>query len=323
MNNAQRPTREVILEFMQMTGCPQVFLYGGAAIDRYLNPNCQIMDYDIAIKNPEDYAKVLDKLKELGFDVGNTRSAHNLATVAKHPMYGIYDLSCMDIKQNGIYNLEKFYIEYSAEYPLGKAVDTFGAVPGLREGRIKIANDPDQEKAYDLLRRFSVLSGKYNLSLVRGGKNEDTMATIERRLQETPNDKKNEHSRVRCLSRFIGASFRRNKQAKYFSDMGKTGLFAYGFPAINEVINNPDFIEELTVYPARDKKELIEKMHAYSRDKDAFIDEISLLSKRERDREDAKVFDKIVEYTSQKTSLNKLNRDIIQPLLQFKLSRGA
>lgn len=320
-NNVQRPTREVVLEFMNLTNCSQVFLYGGAAIDRYLNPDCQIMDYDMAISRPEDYTRALDKLKELGFDVGDTRSTHNLATVAKHPDYGVYDLSCMDIKQNGIFNLEKFYIEYSSEYPLGRAVDTYGAVPGLRKGRIEIANNPDEEKAYDLLRRFSVLAGKYDFSLERGGLNEDTIATIERRLQETPNSPRNEYSRVRCLSRFIGAAFRRNKQDKYFESMGKTGLYAYGFPALNAVMNNPDFIEELKYYPAQDKKELLEKMYAYSSDKDAFVDEISLLRKRDKDREDPKVFQKIDSYQNSKTSVKRLNKEILTPLLLFRLKQ--
>lgn len=315
--------REVVQEFMKMTGCEEVFLYGGAAIDRYLNPGCQIRDIDMAISSPEAYTKVLDKLKQLGFDVGAIRSAHDLSSIAKHPSYGVYDLSCMDIRQNGIYNFEKFYIEYSLEHPLGKAIDTYGAVPGLRQGRIEIANDPDKEKAYDLLRRFSVLAGKYEFSAERGGINEDTMAIVERRLQETPNSPQNEYSRVRCLSRLLGSSFRRNKQAEYFEKMGQTGLYAYGFPAMQAIMENKDFIDELYIYPAYDKKDLIEKMYAYSADKEAFVDEISLLGKRERDREDPKVFDKVVEYGLQKTSIKRLNKSIIDPLLQYKLARSV
>ncbi len=318
LNNTGMTTHEVIHEFMSITECTEVFLYGGAAIDRYLNPNCEIMDYDIAIASPDDYIQALEKLKDYGFTVGNTRSTHNLATVAKHPKYGVFDISCMDIRKNGIYNLEKFYIEYSQNYPLGKAVDTYGAVPGLRSGRIEIANNPDKEKAYDLLRRFSVLAGKYDFPMDRGGINEDTMSIIERRLKETPIASTNKHARVRCLSRFIGAAFRQNKQDKYFQSMGKTGLYTYGFPTINQVINTPEFIEELKYNPAKSKKELIEKMYAYSKDKDAFVDEISLLNERERDREDQQVFEKVEGYIGEKTSLNRLYNSIIIPLLQSK-----
>ena len=322
-NNAKKSNREVVSKFMELTGCDNLCLFGGAAIDRYLNPDCEIMDYDIAIRDPEVYARSIERLREANCEVGIPRAAaFTVATVVKHKDLGVFDLNCMKIEQNGIFNLEKFYIEYSPEYPMGRAVDTYGAVPGLRTGQIKLASNPAEEKAYDLLRRFSVLAGKYDFPLERGGKNEQTIAAIEKRIKETPCNSKNEHSRIRCLARFLGAAFRRNKQAEYFEKMGQTGLYSYGFPALQAVMENKDFIEELSVYPAKDKKELIEKMYAYSADKEAFVAEISLLSKRERDREDPRVFDKIVEYSAQKTSIKRLNESIIEPLLKFKLSRG-
>ena len=185
-DNLDKSVEEVIREFMEMTNCEQVFLYGGSAIDRYMDPKAPIMDYDIAIRDSDVYLKTLSKLKNLGFEVGNTRQTHNFATVAKHPDYGTFDLSCMNIEANGIYNLEKFYIEFSKNSPHGKIVDSYNAVNSLKEGKIEIANNPEEEKAYDLLRRFSVLAGKYGFSTKRGGKNENTMAIIERRLQESP-----------------------------------------------------------------------------------------------------------------------------------------
>lgn len=317
-NNAPKPIPEVIDEFMNLTGCEELFLYGGSAIDRYLDPNCRVMDYDIAISNLEQYQNVIENLRTQGFDVGNPRLSHNLATVAKHPNYGIYDLSCMDIENNGIYNIEKFYIEYSKKYPKGKIVDTYHAVEGLREGRIEIANNPENEKAYNLLRRFSVLAGKYDINLTRGGINEDTMSIIENKLRQTPPGKHDEQERVRCLSRFLGAAFRRRKQAVYFKSIGKTGLYAYGFPALNQLMNDNKFIKSLQEAPATDKQNLINRMLAYAKDRDSLVDELSLLKKRERDREDIRVINKIEALDEEKTSKNRLNKSIIIPLLQFK-----
>lgn len=322
-NNAQRPIPEVIAEFMDLTGCEELFLYGGAAIDRYLDPKCKVMDYDIAIKDMDSYLSVIEKLKNEGFDVGNPRLSHNLATVAKHPEYGIYDLSCMDIEKNGIYNIEKFYIEYSKKYPKGKIVDPCHAVEGLRDGRIEIANDPENEKAYNLLRRFSVLAGKYDFSLERGGINEDTMSIIEEKLQARAPGKHDEQERVRCLSRFLGAAFRRRKQAAYFSEIGQTGLYAYGFPELNRLMSNNEFINSLREAPATDKQNLVNRMLAYASDRDGLIDELSLLKKRERDREDPKVINKIESFDQEKTSFNRLNKFIISPLMQFKQGRNA
>ncbi len=317
----RQSTSDAIRHFMEMTGCSKVYLYGGAAIDRYLNPEAEIMDYDVAIKNPDEYVAVVDKLKGLGFDVGNTRVAFNLSTVAKHPEYGIFDLACMDIEKNGIYNLEKFYIEFSEKYPWGKAVDRFGTVGALREGRIIPINNPDDEKAYDLLRRFSVLAGKYGFSLDRNGINGDTIDIIHRRLQETPPHKDNEHSRVRCLARFMGAVLRSKKQDEFIRGMGQTELMGYGYPAINGILHNENFIRSAGENRIKDKFDLIDRMLKNAADRDAFIDEITLLRKRERDREDPRVIHRVDNFMDEKTSPQRLAQNVLNPVFAHILSK--
>ena len=316
-DNTNKSVEAVVREFMEITDCDQVFLYGGSAIDRYMDSSAKIMDYDIAIRDSDVYLKALDKLRNLGFDVGDTRQTHNFATVAKHPDYGTFDLSCMNIEANGIYNLEKFYIEFSKKSPHGKVVDSYNAVNSLREGKIEIANNPEEEKAYDLLRRFSVLAGKYGFSTKRGGKNENTMSIIERRLKESPVSESNLRDRVRCLSRFLGASFRLQPQHQYLERMGETGLFAYGFPALNNVMRNKDFIDSIKENPAKNKLELLNRMLEHTKERDEFIDEISILKKRDRDREDKKVFDKVEGFDNEKTSSNRLNKKILAPLFDY------
>ena len=312
-----KTTQEAVHEFMELTGCDQVFLYGGSAIDRYMDPNAEIMDYDIAIRDSTTYLKVLENLKALGFDVGDTRKTHNFATVAKHKDFGIFDLSCMNIEDNGIYNLEKFYIEFSPKYPYGKIVDAYNTVNSLKEGKIEIANNPNEERAYDLLRRFSVLAGKYGFSTERGGKNENTISIIEKRLQETPISADNEKDRVRCISRFLGAAFRRQKQASYFARMGETGLFKYGFPAIHEIMQNDKFLMNIRANPAKNKLELIEIMLSYTKNRDQLVDELSLLYKRDRDREDPRVIDKVEALIREKTSTNRLTTNVLNPLFKY------
>lgn len=313
----QKSVSQVISEFMEMTGCEELYLYGGAAIDRYLNPEAPYNDLDIAITDYATYTKVLDNLRNRGFDVGASRESYNLATVAKHPEYGVFDLSCMDIKKNGIFNLEKFYIKYSSEYPKGLAIDSYGAAAGLQSGRIEIANNPENERAYDLLRRFSVLAGKYDFSLKRGGKNEDTMNAIERRLAETPINEETEHQRTRCLSRFFGAAFRKTPQDKFLDGMARTGLLAYGFPALNETLLTEAFMEDIKQNPAKDKKELLEKLLTHAPDRDALVDELSILRKRERDREDPKVFAVVHSLENEKTSVQRLTNSIVLPLMEY------
>lgn len=313
----KQSNRDAINNFMKMTGASKVYLYGGAAIDRYINPEAEIMDYDIAIQDPDEYVAVVDKLKTEGFDVGNTRLAFNLSTVAKHPEHGVFDLACMDIEKNGIYNLEKFYIEYSSDYPWGKAVDRFNTVHCLREGRIIPINNPDEEKAYDLLRRFSVLAGKYGFSLECDGINGDTINTIHRRLKETPLNKENRHSRVRCLARFMGAVLRSKHQDEFLRSMGQTELMSYAYPEINNLMHNEKFIIGVKEKRIENKLDLIDRMLEYTDNRDDLVDEILLLTQRERDREDPKVIQMVEGLEGEKTSAQRLKNDILNPVFSY------
>ena len=277
MTNNATDTSSIIKQFMKITGASEVFLYGGAAIDRYLDHNAKIMDYDIAISDTAEYTRAINKLRLLGFDVAKPRIAHNLSTVAKHKDYGTFDLACMNIEQNGIYNLEKFYIQYSAKYPEGRAVDRYHTVRAMREGRLEIVNNPDKEPAYHLLRRFSVLAGKYNLSLARNGINQPTINTIERRLAETPLSKENEHDRVRCLSRFLGAVLRAKDHSAYLEGIGQTGLMRFAFPQIQELLTDKKFTRSKEVQNSKTKFDLVSLMLDNTHNQDGLIDEIALL----------------------------------------------
>lgn len=335
----KQSTGDAIRNFMEITGTSQVFLYGGAAIDRYINPEAEIMDYDVAIQNPDKYVAVVEKLKKLGFDVGATRVAFNLSTVAKHSEYGIFDLACMNIEKNGIYNLEKFYIEYSKEYPLGKAVDRYGTVHALREGKISLVNNPDEENAYDLLRRFSVLAGKYGFSLEPDGINKDTIETLHRRLAETPVDQNNEHGRVRCLARFMGAVLRserqnktgitgevdkaNKKQSEFLEGMGKTELLSYAYPEINNILHNRQFLDGVAERPFTDKFDLIDRLLNAAQDRDEIINEISLLRKREADREDVRVINRVNSLMEEKTSKKRLVNHVINPVFSYIMAKSG
>lgn len=314
-------TGSVIKRFMKITETSEVFLYGGAAIDRYMDHNAKIMDYDIAISDPHQYTKAINKLRSHGFDIAKPRISHNLSTVAKHKDYGIFDLACMDIEKNGIYNLEKFYIHYSSEYPNGRAMDRHNTVRGLREGRLEIVNNPDQEPAYHLLRRFAVLAGKYNLSLDRDGINSPTIETIERRLVETPLSKENEHDRVRCLSRFFGAVLRSQDHSKYLHSMGETGLMRFAFPEINTLLLDKNFTENREVKNCKTKFDLVQVMLDQSPNKEGLIDELSILMKREADREEPKLMNKITAMVNSPASKKRIER-LINPVFSYIMQGG-
>lgn len=322
MNNvANKSTSEVVKQFMKITETSEVFLYGGAAIDRYIDHDAKIMDYDIAIADPAEYAKAINRLRDWGFEVAKPRITHNLSTIAKHPDFGIFDLACMNIENNGIYNLEKFYIQFSADYPSGRAVDKYHTVRALREGRAEIVNNPDNEPAYHLLRRFAVLAGKYNLSLVRNGINKKTIDIIERRLKETPLSKENEHDRVRCLSRFLGAALRAKDTSRYLREIGQTGLLRFAYPEINNLLANDKFTESVDVQKCKTKFDLVRLMFDKTQNKDALIDEIGLLAKREADREEPKLLNEIRLVMSAPASKKRLER-LLYPVFAHIQHKG-
>ena len=321
MTNNATDTSSIIKQFMKITGASEVFLYGGAAIDRYLDHNAKIMDYDIAISDTAEYTRAINKLRLLGFDVAKPRIAHNLSTVAKHKDYGTFDLACMNIEQNGIYNLEKFYIQYSAKYPEGRAVDRYHTVRAMREGRLEIVNNPDKEPAYHLLRRFSVLAGKYNLSLARNGINRPTINTIERRLAETPLSKENEHDRVRCLSRFLGAVLRAKDHSAYLEGMGQTGLMRFAFPQIQELLTDKKFTRSKEVQNSKTKFDLVSLMLDNTHNQDGLIDEIALLSKREPDREEPRLIKKINTVINAPASKTRIER-LLNPVFAHIINKG-
>lgn len=309
----------VIKKFMEVTQTSEVYLYGGAAIDRFLDHDAKIMDYDIAIANPQEYTKAINHLRNAGFEVAKPRIAHNLSTVVKHKDYGVFDLACMNIETNGIFNFEKFYIKYSSDYPEGKAVDRFGTVRAMREGRLEIVNDPDKEPAYFLLRRFSVLAGKYNLSISKDGINHETIKIIERRLKETPISKNNEHDRVRCLSRFLGAILRAKDPSVYLENMGKTGLLRFAFPEINKLLADKSFLSSPELKNSKTKFDVVRFMMEKTKNKDGLIDEIALLSKREADREEAKLINEVNSMLNAPASKKRVE-NLLNPVFQYILT---
>ena len=58
-------------------------------------------------------------------------------------------------------------------------------------------------------------------------------------------------------------------------------------------------------------------MLSYTTNRDEFIDEIQILKERDKDREDPKVLQRVNDFDNEKTSINRLTTQVINPLFMY------
>lgn len=325
-NNVQQKTFDTICEFMQEARLNEAFLFGGAVLDPLLNPNAHINDYDVCVKDKDTFFAALKNLENLNIPISDITRTHNIYVVIKHPKFGQIDFSCMDPENNGIFNIEKIYTKFSKVNGGGYVstlVDKYGAVDGMKNGQIRIACNPKGEGAYNLLRRFLAVTGKYGLDISKDGKNQQVINEIKEEFKIAspyiPQDK------VRCLSR-LSASLKRAKNRKqYVKDLGEQGVFFTAFPEIHKLFNRAGFQNSPELEKCETQKELLDLMLSQTpqKDRDTMLDCLRLLAKREPARQDKGVKMFVENIENEKTSKARLSKEILTPLYLHILSRKS
>lgn len=322
-NNVQQETFNNVCKFMNQARLNEAFLFGGAVLDPLINPNAKINDYDICVKDKDTFFETLKNLEALGIPISEVTRTHNIYVVIQHPEFGQIDFSCMNPETNGIFNIEKIYTKFCKINGGGyksTLVDKYGAVDGLRRGQIRLACNPEEEGAYNLLRRFLAVSGKYGLDISKEGPNQPVIDEIKEEF------KKNRHhipqDRVRCLSRLSASLRRSQKRNEYVKNLGEQGIFFLAFPDIHKLFNRPSFQSSTALARCATQKELLELMLAHTKkeDHDAMVDCLRILARREPARQDkgVKMFVETIE--QEKTSATRLNKEILTPLFVHILS---
>ena len=311
---------EDIKTFMDEAGLNEVFLFGGAVLDPLTRDNAKISDYDICVKDSDVFYETLKKLEDKNCKISDVMRTHNIYTVIKHPTLGQIDFSCMDPENNGIFNIEKIYARFRRT-PNGienTVVDKYGAIDGIKRGEIRLACNIEEEGAYNILRRFLATVGKYDLDVSLNGPNQETITQIKEEF------KKLNHfiaqDKVRCLSR-LPASLRRSKSRKDFvKELGQQKIFENAFPEINKLFNNQEFINDEKLNQCQTQKEILWLMVKHTKkteERDALVDCMRILSKREAARQDKGVKEFVSEIENEKTSTNRLTTNIINPLFSY------
>lgn len=311
-----------ISQFMLDSDLNEVFLLGGAVLDPLVQKNPKISDYDLCVKNQDEFYATLQNLEKQGVEISEVMRTHNIYAVIKHPSLGQIDFSCMDPEDNGIYNIEKIYAQFKRKNNRieNYVVDKYGAVDSIKRGEIRISCNSEKEGAYNILRRFMANVGKYNLDISPDSPNQHTINQINALFAAgyhyIPQDK------VRCLAR-VTASLRRSQDRTGFvKNIGEQNLFKQSFPDLHKLFNNPLFQNCEKLKTSSTQKELLELMLANVdfKDRDAMVDCLMLLSRREKARQDKGVREFVDSISSEKTSPQRLTKSIINPVFQYILA---
>ena len=70
---------------MQDANLSKLYLFGGAVLDPLLNKNAKINDYDVCVKDEEDFYTGINALREKGYNVADVVKTHNIYVVIKNP----------------------------------------------------------------------------------------------------------------------------------------------------------------------------------------------------------------------------------------------
>lgn len=310
-----------ITQFMNEAGLNEVFLFGGSAIDPIINENAEIHDYDVCVKEKDTFYETLRNLENKKCHISEVMRTHNIYVVINHEELGQIDFSCMNPEDNGIFNVEKIYAKFKRKNDqiINTIIDKYGAIESMKKGEIRLACIPEEEGAYNILRRFLAIVGKYNLDISKNGINQVTIDQIKEEFNEAkhyiPQDK------VRCLSRVPASLCRSKNREDYVINLGKQHIFEKSFPELDRLFNDETFQQSERLKTCKTQKDLLRLMISHTKkteERDTLINCLRILSHREVARQDKGVKEFIEEIDNEKTSINRLNKEILIPLLQSK-----
>ena len=299
--------------FMQDAGLTKLYLFGGAVLDPLLNENAPINDYDVCVKDEEDFYAGINALKEKGYNVADVIKTHNIYVVIKDPNGMQFDFSCMDPEDNGILSLEKIY----AEFPANKIIDKYDSVGACLRQEFRLASNPKKEGAYNVLRRFLAAAQKYHFPIHKGSQNQDIIDTMKAEFKSQGVAVKQD--KVRCLDRLIKILAKEKNKEKLIRDFAEQEILKDAFPNFHKLFSEEKFRKSEQLQQLSDPGKLLDFIIQYHRDgdfrRDELVNSAAILLYREKARAHPSVLHTINKALREKTSFNRLNQEIITPLL--------
>lgn len=312
-----------IQQLMTEADVHELYMFGGAVLDTLLNKDAKVNDYDVCVKEDAVFYKTLLNMKKSQCQVSDVMRTHNIYAVIKHPQLGQIDFSCMDPEDNGILNIEKIYARFNLTKNgvTYQVVDKYDALDCIKQGKIRLASLPEKEGAYNILRRFLAVAGKYDIDIRPGGINQPFINQMNEAFSQ--NYPYVAQDRVRCLSRFAASLKRSKNRPEFVKNLYEQKIFEQPFPDIHKLLGNPAFQNAEKLKTADSQKELLWLMlrSVKGEARDDFVDTILLLSKREKARQDSGVNEVVTQLSNEKTSPERLNKKVINPVYHFIMNK--
>ena len=309
-----------INNFMQDANLSKLYLFGGAVLDPLWNPQAKINDYDVCVKDEEDFYSGIIALKDKGYSVADVVKTHNIYAVIKNAEGMQFDFSCMDPEDNGILSIEKIY----AEFPTNQIIDKYDSLGACQRQEIRIAANPKKEGAYNVLRRFLAVAQKYHFPINKGSHNQETIDRIKAEFKAQTVAVKQD--KVRCLDRLVKILAKEQNKKQLLTDFAEQELLKDAFPNFHNLFCEEKFCNAQELQIISDPGKLLDFIIHYHKNgdfrKDELVNSALILLYREKARANPSILKTIHNSLQEKTSANRIEKEILAPLLQYAQKKG-
>lgn len=285
--------KKIMKEIHSIIGEGRFILYGSTPIDLLLNKNTEIHDLDIAIEGVNKYRikKCREKIKKQGFEIIEPfrkyyihKNKEAILIYAKNNKYFLDIAFLDDFGLIGHFNIETLFFRY----PQMEYVDKFEALRSIKEKKIKLIRDLEEENPHLLLGRFLRLCSKYNISL-KEPTHLKILLNLKTKIQQwkmTSNFHREAY--ISCISSLLKSITQSYDKSLFVKTIIDTSILTTIFPELEHVvkIHRDKIIKEIS--NIRKKRDIVILLNRYLKPQEqkVFKKKIKALKKRQWDIQD-------------------------------------
>ncbi|MFI3242185.1 MAG: hypothetical protein R3Y43_06425 [Alphaproteobacteria bacterium] len=305
------------IKFMKSAQLESCYLFGGSTTINKTRKSFEVSDYDISVSSIEQYQKAITKLAENGWSVekkGNNALSKNAAVI--YPPKEVLPQDEYDFQYNQsvenkcIFNLESFYIainkkdnDYQYEF-----VDPHDSLKDFETGKLRLLAGREREDEFNILKRFIVLSAKYDLPMARDSVNKDIIEYMDDRFSfQRENTPDHLEAKGACLDKFLKVVQRAEAPSSFLFKLAKSNVLKKSFPEIHKTINSCNFHKEIREKDDYSTISLLNTLYNCSENQDELIKELTPLKSRTKAKVPLEVLRFLNSHQSQHQPLLKVS----------------
>lgn len=237
-------------------------LFGGAALDSYLQPEGCLRDVDIAICGTEQTNRIVANLEACNY----TLLTHNRKYFVNKTDEVVIILADKGDLHLDINFLEKFSSigQYDLEslkcsYPGMVYYDRYAVLSALGARTATLIRPMDQENPYLLLSRLLVLSAKYGLSLAENPVHREYISRLNTLISgwHYGNSYHDEEVPAGHYSAVLRSILRAADRQSFALDLAASGSLRQTIPELNALLSDPEVVRGLRLARAESKSDLV------------------------------------------------------------------